>query len=299
MMSSVSLSPVMNMIGTCARARFCFNLRQVAKPSVPGMTASMRTTSGMTFSTIESACSPARATKTVMSASSSASVSNLNVSGESSTTSTMSRSPLRMSAANLVQCRCVTLEVEGVHHQAHPGNERAAVRRAAFDFVEFLDDPRDVPDFAEPDQLVDVAWRGKRGRRSERRHRGWCLGVIEPGDIEQRVDLLEQLSKIDRFHQHVVIEPVGVEHVMRVDGVGRKNKNRGALARLAAKPLRDLPAVHLRHRDVEQDEVRACLFDDLQALATAAGARHDEAERLEQIVDQLALHRVVIHDQNR
>ena len=128
-MCSVSVSPVMNMIGTWASARFCFSLRQVAKPSVPGMSASMRMTSGTTFSTIESACSPSRATKTVIPASSSASVNNLSVSGESSTTSTMSRvSLLRMSATNLLQRGCVSREVESVHHAAHPADELAASR---------------------------------------------------------------------------------------------------------------------------------------------------------------------------
>ena len=46
MMCSVSLRPVMKMTGTWARALFCFRRRQVSKPSVPGISASMRMMSG-------------------------------------------------------------------------------------------------------------------------------------------------------------------------------------------------------------------------------------------------------------
>src|SRR5271170_6767896 len=157
MICSVSESPVMNMIGTCASARFCFSLRQVAKPSAPGMTASMRITSGTSFSTIDRACSPSRATRTVMPASSSASVINRSVSGDSSTTSTMSLvSPLRMSGTDLLQRGCVSLEVESVHDRAHQDGEFAAFRRVVLDLAQLLEYPRDMPDFAEPDQLVDI-----------------------------------------------------------------------------------------------------------------------------------------------
>ncbi len=55
MMCSVSLSPVMKMTGTWASALFCFRRRQVSKPSVPGINASIRITSGSTRSMIDSA----------------------------------------------------------------------------------------------------------------------------------------------------------------------------------------------------------------------------------------------------
>src|SRR5579863_3925727 len=92
-----------------------------------------------------------------MPASSIASVSSRNVSGESSTTSTMSRVSLRMGATNLLQRRCVSLEVESVHNRAYPRNEVAAFRRAAFDLVQLLQDSTHMPDLAQPNQLVDIA----------------------------------------------------------------------------------------------------------------------------------------------
>ena len=175
MICSVSLSPVMNMIGTCASALFCLSRRQVSNPSMPGITASIRMTSGRTFSTIESACSPSRATSTVMPASSSASVSIRSVSGKSSTTRTMSRASLRMGATNFIERRHISLELESVHDRAYAGNKLTALWRAAFDLVQFLDDPADMPDLAEPDQLVEVT-AGRRHRRGRcRRPRRRCL----------------------------------------------------------------------------------------------------------------------------
>ncbi len=88
-MSWVSLSPVMKITGTWASAVSRLMRRQVSKPSMLGMTASRRMTSGVIFSLMASACFPSSATSTVMPASSSASVSMRSVSGESSTTRTM------------------------------------------------------------------------------------------------------------------------------------------------------------------------------------------------------------------
>src|SRR5262245_40218668 len=97
-----------------------------------------------------------------MPASSMASVSMRNVSGESSTTSTISRvSFLRMVAAdpavtNGLQCGRVALQVEGIHDAAHLHDEVAAVRRPAFDLAELFENPPHMPDLAEADQFIDV-----------------------------------------------------------------------------------------------------------------------------------------------
>src|SRR5258708_18971497 len=176
MMCSLSLSPVMKMTGTWASALFCLRRRHVSKPSGPGMSASMRMTSGSTFSMMDSACSLSRATRTVIPASSIASVSILSVSGESSTTSTMFRVPFLfmvavdlgaadLSAANCLQRRGVTVQVECIHDRAHLPDEVAAIRRGALDLQELVEDTSDVPDLAEVDQLVDVL----AGRNRERR----------------------------------------------------------------------------------------------------------------------------------
>src|SRR5580700_5248317 len=260
-MSWVSVSPVMKMTGTCASVLLRLRRRQVSKPSMPGISASMRMTSGMTFSTMESACSPSRATRTVMPAASIASVSKRRVSGESSTTSTMLRvvSFLRMAFTNLAvtdphQRGRIALEVERIHDRAHAANEGGIFRRAAFDLAQPLLDAPDMPDLAQADQLVDgVAGRRRAFRRRRLRNR---LRLVGPFDIEQGVDFLQQLAQVDRLHHAVVVEATGVQHVVRIDGIGRQHDNRDPFARAAAKPLCDLPSIHLGHRDVEQDEVR-------------------------------------------
>ncbi len=90
-MCSVSDSPVMKMTGTVATAGFALRRRQVSNPSMPGIMASSRMMSGVISSTRASAASPATATRTVAPERSIASVRKLSVSGESSTTRTMSR----------------------------------------------------------------------------------------------------------------------------------------------------------------------------------------------------------------
>ena len=73
-MCSVSASPVMKMIGTWSRPASRFSRRQVSNPSMPGITASSSTMSGVIWSTIRIAAAPSSATMTVMPAPSSASV---------------------------------------------------------------------------------------------------------------------------------------------------------------------------------------------------------------------------------
>ena len=125
------------------------------------------------------------------------------------------------------------------------------------------------------------------------------LAAIEPFDIDQRMNLFEQLPKVDRLHQRIVVEPLGFEHVVGIDGVRRQNENCRTLALMAAQLLRDFPAVHFRHRDVEQDQIRIRLLDNLQAFAAACGTDDDKAERLQQIADELALHLVVVDHEDR
>src|SRR5580704_4442491 len=121
------------------------------------MRASRRMMSGSTRSTIDSACSPSRATSTVMPAASIASVSRLKVSGESSTTSTMWRvSFLPMAVTNSRQRRRVAAQVEGIDDGADARDEVAAFRRPGLDLAQLVEDAADVPDLAQADQLVEV-----------------------------------------------------------------------------------------------------------------------------------------------
>src|SRR5712691_5278091 len=294
MMCSVSLSPVMKMTGTCASALFCFSRRQVSKPSVPGMSASMRMTSGDTRSMIDSACSPSRATSTVMPASSIASVSIRSVSGESSTTSAISRvSFLRMGAADpcvteSLQRRRVALQVEGIHDGANLRDERAVFRRAVLDLDELLENPAHMSDLAQADQLVDVVFprNGERRRGGGERGRRSTLGLVDPLDVQERMDLLEQLAQIDRLHQIVVVKALSLDEVALIDGIRRQYDHRGAFARGPPQAPRDLPAVHLGHGDVEQDQVRLVLLGEDQAFPPGRCAQDIESERGQQLPDQ-------------
>src|SRR5277367_1747011 len=289
----------MNITGTCAKTLLCFSLRQVSKPSVPGITASIRMTSGVIFSTIESASAPPRATSTVMPASSMASVKTPSVSGESSTTSTMFRfSFLGMTVAYRFQGRHIALEIEGRHEGAHLCDEVRAFRHLARDGVQLFMNFPDMPDLAKPDQLVKVRSERRGGGRGRRGRGGRRSVLIDPLDIEQRMNFLKQLAQVDRFHQIVVVQPVDARQPVGVDGVGRQDQDRGPLARGAAKALRQLPAVHLGHRNVEEYQVRLELLRQRQALAPAASGLDLKSKRRQQLDNQIALNFVVVDDEH-
>ena len=85
---SLSLNPVMKMIGTSSKPRFALRIWQVSKPSRPGITASISTMSGELLFASETAWRPLLQVRTSMPSSWSASDSMDRASGESSTTST-------------------------------------------------------------------------------------------------------------------------------------------------------------------------------------------------------------------
>src|ERR1700722_461801 len=229
MMCSLSERPVMKITGTWASALVCLRRRQVSNPSVPGITASIRMTSGVTFSTIASASSPSRATSTLMPASSIASVRTPSVPGESSTTSTMFlHSFLGMAVTYRLQGRDVALEIERLHEAAHLRDEPGASRRGFHDGVELFVNPPHVADLAETDQLGDVGG----GRNDAGRGRGG-LGLrllVDPLDVEERVDLLEQLAQVDRLHHVVVVQAFSTAQPVRRDGIGGQHQEGGAVA---------------------------------------------------------------------
>src|SRR6266545_1678298 len=298
MMCTLSVNPVMKMTGTCASARFCLSRRQVSKPSVPGMTASMRITSGVTFPTMERACSPSRATRTVMPASSMASVSMRSVSGESSTTSTRSLSFLRMVAASGLQCGEVTLEIECVDENADLRDEAGIFGCSVLKVIQLLLDASDVSDLAEADQLDDVVAR----RQSWLGYCGRGVGdhvprVIDPFNVQKHVDRLEQLPQVDRLHEIVVVQALAVGEPVRVDGVRGQNHNGGALRQHAAQAPRGLPAIHLGHRDVEKDQVGLVALRRQEAVVPAGGGLDVKTQRCQQILDERSLDLVIVDHQ--
>src|SRR5882672_8439306 len=263
MMSPVSLRPVMKMTGTCARPLSCLSWRVVSKPSMPGITASIRITSGVTRAIIASACAPSRATSTVMPASSMASVSMRSVSGESSTTRTMSRAAdLDMGTTDRCQCCIEAPQVETVCQHAQLPDQRLVAHGLCDQLIEFRLDPAHVSDFAQAHQLVDVV-RTRRVHDEQVFHRQRGLreqrAVVSPFDVEQHMDGVEELTQVHRLHQIAVMQPLGLDLLGLIGRERGQHHDGGALAAGKAQPPCDLPAVHFGHRDVEQDEVWAML----------------------------------------
>src|SRR5882757_10459867 len=153
----------MKVIGTFSSPASRFSRLQVSKPSMPGMMASSSTMSGVIWSTIRIAAAPSSATITVIPAPSSASVSSRSVSGESSTTSAMSRFlGSVIIAVQGFQRRHVLIEIEAVDQGAHLRDEVGMFRQIAVDLVELELDRPDVTELPETDQFLDIFHRRPR-----------------------------------------------------------------------------------------------------------------------------------------
>src|SRR4029450_12809602 len=145
------------MIGPLASPASRFSRLQVSNPSMPGITASSSTMSGVICSTMRSAPAPSSATMTVMPAPSSASVKRRSVSGESSTTSATSRFLASVIiAVQRLQGRHVLIEIEAVNQRAHLGDEVGVFGEGVADLVELELDALDVTDLSEADQLLHM-----------------------------------------------------------------------------------------------------------------------------------------------
>src|SRR5664280_2359846 len=155
-MCSVSARPVMKITGTLLRPASRLRRRQVSKPSMPGITASSRMMSGVIWSTIRIAAAPSIATITVMPAPSSASVKSRSVSGESSTTSAMSRflGSVIIGMQGFQGCH-VLVEVEAVDQRAHLRNEVGMLGIVGSDFIQLDLDRLDMAQLSKADQFLD------------------------------------------------------------------------------------------------------------------------------------------------
>src|SRR4051812_24381890 len=207
-MCSVSASPVMKITGTFDRPASRFSLRQVSKPSMPGMTASSRMMSGVIWSTMRIAAAPSSATITVIPAPSSASVSNRSVSGESSTTRATSRFLLSVFIrVQGLECCHVLIEVEPVDQRPHLRDEVGMFRMGNAEFVELELNGPDVADPAETHQLFDVfQWRSCPCVRPPMRLRHRVVALIAPFELQQLTYRLQQPRNVDRLHQIAVME---------------------------------------------------------------------------------------------
>src|ERR1700761_4338385 len=192
-MCSVSARPVMKMTGTLLRPASRFNLRQVSKPSMPGITASSKMISGVIWSTMRMAAAPSSATITVMPAPSSESVNSRSVSGESSTTSATSRffGSVIIRIQRLEGCR-VLIKVEAIDQTAHLRDEVGMLGVFAADLVELDLDRPDIADLAEPDQLFDMLHRGPQARLHLPARHDDLVAVVLPFELQELADGFQQ-----------------------------------------------------------------------------------------------------------
>src|SRR5882724_5233044 len=163
-MCSVSLRPVMKITGTWARCSIAFRRRQASKPPIPGIIASIRMRSGVICSVRLSALSPSSATSTVAPVVSIAWVRKPSVSGESSTTRTMSRGAFWVFGSMLGIGRVhhglhachVLLQLEIPHQDTEIVDQRRVLGAGGDHLVELDLDAAHIADLAEPVQVVEM-----------------------------------------------------------------------------------------------------------------------------------------------
>src|SRR3954469_17612350 len=279
-MCSVSASPVMKITGTLARPASRLRRRQVSNPSMPGITASSSTMSGVIWSTMRIAAAPSSATITVIPALSSASVSSRSVSGESSTTSATSRFfdsvLIRMQR---LQCGHVLVEIEAVDQRPHFRDEVGMFRMLAADLVQLQLDALDVADLTEPDQRLDVPYRRPRATlRLPQRHSELVRAIL-PFKLKELTDCFQEARNVDWLHQIAVVEGLRQRRAVSLERAGRHHQDACLMMTVRAQRLRDGPAVHARHGDVEQEQVRPAMLRQREASGTVGRAEQDEAER--------------------
>ena len=79
----------------------------------------------------------------------------------------------------------------------------------------------------------------------------------------------------------------------------RQDEDRRAFTWLAAKPLRDFPAVHFRHRDIEQIRFGFNCSTVCRCSRPLAALLTTKPSCASRVFDQLALHGEVIDHQDR
>ena len=85
----------------------------------------------------------------------------------------------------------------------------------------------------------------------------------------------QELGLVERFAQEVIrsrLEPLDL-----VFGLARRDHDDGQVGggRVGPEPAADLVAVHARHENVEEDEVRSLLLDQREGFRPRRGRYHD------------------------
>src|SRR5579871_614856 len=244
----------MKMTGICAVCLFVLMRRQVSNPSMPGMTASSRMRSGVTFFSRPRAVVPSTAASAIMSALSSAAVMKPSESGESSTTSTMSRRPaLPFIITERLQIIDDFAETETPELFAHDRNGRPGARLVPFELIKSRTHAGGVPDAAERDDAVNLDAVSERDDSGSLPHALLRQRqFVGPFERKQILQAFEQLPYIDRLHEKRVMTRLGA--IGRADfvHVRRHHHDRHSAPKGLTQALRDRPSAHARHRDVEQ-----------------------------------------------
>ena len=84
-------------------------------------------------------------------------------------------------------------------------------------------------------------------------------------------------------------------------GRARRDENHRDAARFLAglQTLADLDAIHVGHHDIEEDEIRFFLFDEIERLEAVVGSRHADVFAFQLSLQQLDVDGLVIDDQDR
>src|ERR1700730_2041925 len=255
-MCSVSARPVMKITGTLFKPASRLRRRQVSKPSMPGITASSRMMSGVIWSTIRIAAAPSIATLPVLPAPRSASVRSRSVSGESSTTSAMSRffGSVIIAVQGLQGCH-VLIEIEAVDQGAHLRNKVRMLGVIGSYFVQLDLDRANVAQLSKTDQFLDMLHRRSRAAARLPLRDNNSIGFILPFDLQQPSDQFQQPGNIDRLHQIAIVKWLCQRRAVGLQRARRNHQDAGLVMASRAQRLRDRPSVHARHRDVQEKQI--------------------------------------------
>jgi hypothetical protein len=164
-----------------------------------------------------------------------------------------------------------------------------------------------VPD--ESREQAELQRRQRDGGRADRhlaggevdRHGGVDVGLAHlgraAGAAQQRLDPREQLLAAERLDHVVVGAGLEPPHLVELAGARREHQDRHVGE--VADAFERLPAVHLGHSHVENDERRADGVQAAQRLAAAGRLADGVPGPLQQDADQVADVRFVVDDQYR
>lgn len=127
-------------------------------------------------------------------------------------------------------------------------------------------------------------------------------GGVFPLQRQQAADGVEQFAVVERLDQvGIVVRPVRARPAglqVPLQGVRREHDNRHADLPLAQR-FRQLQAVHARHADIEQEQVRPVPFHQRQAFLCALGFQQRKTQGGQQVADESAVDRLVVHHHHR